>query len=243
MKGRKMGKAEAVVFAALFIGILSVVKFGDRLAEKSLLLPVVGLVFVLAFGFLGYQVFKSWKQPDEEILSDDMQEEPKGSSAPDPRQPTLAQRRGFFFSALFMAGFLILREKQTNPGALIFSGIAVLAGCCYYLPAQIQKLRGKEGQPLFPKAKLQPEQLFQMLFGLFGVCFAAFWCYMVLSKTGFWWFCIPGIIIGGAFARLLVAGLRILFRKPRDPGEKHANPRRETEQDPWDRPDKQYPGR
>ena len=54
---------------------------------------------------------------------------------------------------------------------------------------------------------------------------------------GAWWFvCPPGLIFMLLFSRPLIAGLRILLRREKDPGEKHINKRRDP--DPWDRPDR-----
>ena len=237
MKGNDMSRGEKLCFFLVAAGIFTIVGLGDTLAEKNLILPVVALVFILAFGFFGHLIGKSWKQPDEEILDIENTGNSKGIPATQCSLPTYEDRKRFFFGSIAIAAFILFVEKQINPGSLIFCGIALLAGCIWFLPAWIQKRRGKEGQPLFPKAKLQPEQMFYMLFSLVGTCFIGFWIYLVLSNVPqMWWFSIPGFIIGAGVSRPLIAGLRILLRREKDPGEKHINKRKDP--DPWDRPDR-----
>lgn len=236
MNSRKPTQGEAVAFAFLFIGMLTLVKFHEKLTELNLILPVIILVVVSFLGFFVWQVAKSWKQSDEEVLdleSDQPENAPFGRQT---RKPTFEDRRNFFLSAVGMVLFLLFKEKQVNTPSLIFCGVVLVMGCGYFLPALIQKLRGKEGEPFFLNARLQPDQLLQMLLNLFALCFAGFWIYLVLSKTGLWWFSIPGFILAFAFARPLVAGVRILLRGPKDPGEGHINRRKDA--DPWDRPDR-----
>lgn len=242
MNGRNMGPGEKIWFFLIASGIFAVVVLGETLEEHNLILPVVVLVFILGFGFLAYQISKDWKQPDEKIL--DMEEAGQNNVPPSTtkKRATYEERRKLFFASLVFIAFILLRKKRITAGTLISCGIVLTAGCVYFVPAWIQKRRGKEGQPLFPNAKLQPEQIFYMLFSLFGVCFCGFWIYMVLSNIPqFWWFSIPGFIIGAGISRPLVAGIRILLRRPRDPGEKHVRKAEET--DPWDRPDKKYDDR
>jgi Ca2+/Na+ antiporter len=237
MKDRKMTRGETVVFVFLFLGMFCLVKFHEKLQEWNLILPVIIVVFVAFLGFFAWQIAKDWKKPDEEILDTTDSQQSNILSGTTKKQPTYEDRQKFFFSSLAFIAFILFREKKLNPGSLIFCGIVLLAGCAWFLPAWIQKRRGKEGQPLFPKAKLQPEQIFYMLFSLAGTCFIIFWIYIVLRKIPqFWWFSIPGFIIGAGVSRPLVAGLRILLRKEKDPGEKHINKRKDA--DPWDRPDR-----
>lgn len=237
MKTDDMSRGEKLFFFLAVAGISVVVFAGDMLNERDLLLPVVGLVFILVFGFFGHLIGKSWKQPDEEILDTENIGNSKGIPATQCKALTYEDRKRFFFGSIVFVAFILFKEKQINPGSLIFCGIVLLAGCAWFLPAWIQKCRGKEGQPLFPKAKLQPEQMFYMLFSLVGTCFIIFWIYLVLSNVPqMWWFSIPGFIIGAGVSRPLVAGLRILLRREKDPGEKHINKCRDP--DPWDRPDR-----
>jgi len=237
VKDRKMTRGETVVFVFLFLGMFCLVKFHEKLQEWNLILPVIIVVIVAFLGFFAWQIGKSWKQPDEEIL--DTTDSKLNSSLSDipQKQTTYKDRKKFFFGSIAMVAFILFRERQINPGSLIFCGIVLLAGCAWFLPAWIQKRRGKEGQPLFPKSRLQPEQIFYMLFSLVGTCFSIFWIYLILSNVPqMWWFSIPGFIIGAGVSRPLVAELRILFRKEKDPGEKHINKRKDP--DPWDRPDR-----
>ena len=230
MNGRKMTRSEGVVFAFLFLGMFCLVKFHEPLQEWNLILPVIIVVVVAFLGFFAWQIAKDWKKPDEEILDLD-------DTGPSKKQLTYQERKNYFFGCIGFIAFILFREKQIHPGSLIFSGIVLTAGLAWFLPAWIQKRRGKEGEPLFPKAKLKPEQLFYMLFSLAGTCFIIFWVYLILSNVPqMWWFSIPGFIIGAGVSRPLIAGLRILLRKEKDPGEKHINNRRDP--DPWDRPDR-----
>lgn len=230
MNGRKMTRGEGLVFAFLFLGMFCLVKFHEQLQEWNLILPVIIVVVVAFLGFFAWQIAKDWKKPDEEILDLD-------DTGPSKKQLTYQERKNYFFGCIGFIAFILFREKQISPGSLIFSGIALAAGLTWFLPAWIQKRRGREGEPLFPKAKLKPEQLFYMLFSLAGTCFIIFWIYLILSNVPqIWWFSIPGFIIGAGVSRPLIAGLRILLRKEKDPGEKHINNRRDP--DPWDRPDR-----
>ena len=237
MNGNDMSRGEKVFFFLSIVGIAIIVFAGDMLQEQDLLLPVVGLVFILAFGFFGHLIGKSWKKSDEEILDMENLGNSKGMPASQCSPPSYEDRKYFFFGSISVAVLTLLHEKQISPGSLIFSGIVLTAGLTWFLPAWIQKRRGKEGEPLFPKAKLKPEQLFYMLFSLVGTCFIIFWIYLILSNVPqMWWFSIPGFIIGAGVSRPLVAGLRILLRREKDPGEKHIHNRRDP--DPWDRPDR-----
>ena len=237
MKSRKMSRGEAVVFAFLFLGMFCLVKFNDKLQELNLLLPVIIIVFVAFFGFFAWQIAKDWKKPDEEIMGAE-QDWKNGQFLSNQKKPvSYAERKQFFLSSIGFVLLVLFQQDRIDAGILIFCSIPLLGGCAWFLPAWIQKRRGKEDQPLFPKAKLQPEQMFYMLFSLAGTCFIIFWIYIVLSNVPqMWWFSIPGFIIGAGVSRPLVAGLRILFRKEKDPGEKHINKRRDA--DPWDRPDR-----
>lgn len=237
MKDRKMTWGESVVFAFLFLGMFILVNFHEKLTELNLILPMIILEVVSFLGFFTWQIAKEWKKSDDAVLdleSTDEEDTPFGRST---RKPTFEDRRNFFFAAIGMVLFLLFKEKQVNTPSLIFCGVILVMACGHFLPALIQKLRGKEDEPFCPKSRLQPDQILQMLLSLFALCFACFWIYLVLSNTGLWWFSIPGFILAFAFARPLVAGLRILFRREKDPGEKHV--RRKKDQDPWDRPDRQ----
>ncbi len=237
MKGSDKSRGEKLFFLFAAAGIAVVVFAGDLLASENLLLPVVGIVSVVFLSFFAWQIAKEWKKTDEEVLDMD-QGWKNGKFRNSQKKPvSYEDRRSLFFGSIVFVAFILFRDKQIDPGTLIFCGIALLAGCVWFLPAWIQKRRGKEGQPLFPKAKLQPEQLFYMLFSLVGTCFIGFWIYLILSNVPqMWWFSIPGFVIGAGVSRPLVAGLRILLRRDQDPGEKHINKR--EDKDPWDKLDR-----
>ena len=236
MGDRKPTKPESAFITIVALLIFAVVKFSDQLQAANLFIPLIIAVFVVGFGFFGFQVMKLWKQSDEEILG--ILPDSRTAVPPMP-VPTFQDRLRFLLAALAFIAFIYFRQEgEINPGFLIFSGLVLTAAGIYFLPALIQKLRGKENEPLF-RTKLRPENYLGMLFGLFGVGFCIFFCYIVLTKTPLYIaipFLFPPLIIGSAFARPLVAGLRILFRKEKDPGEKHINQRKDP--DPWDRPDR-----
>lgn len=237
MNGRKMTRGEAIVFGFLFVGMFCLVNFHEKLQEWNLILPAIIVIVVAFLGFFAWQIAKDWKKPDEEIMDMENDREDTGFPKTRKRPVTFQERKQFFLSGIGFVLLILLQQDQLDPFILIFCGIVLLAGCIWFLPAWIQKRRGKEGEPLFPNAKLQPEQLFYMIFSLAGTCFIIFWIYLVLSNVPqLWWFSIPGFIIGAGVSRPLVAGLRILFRKEKDPGEKHINKRKDI--DPWDRPDR-----
>lgn len=236
MGDTKLPKAASVVIPILAVLIISIVKFSDRLQKMNLMIPLVVAVFVGVFGFFGFLSVKQWQQSDEEIL----EIPPEGQAAPSRPAPAFKDRlRSFLSTVGFLVFVLLQQDGHINPGFLIFSGIVLTISLAFFLPALIQKLRGKEGQSRFSNAKLRPEDYAGMVFGLFGVGFCIFFCYIVIANTP--WqiaipFLIPPLIIGSFAARPLVAGLRILFRKEKDPGEKHINKRKAD--DPWDRPDR-----
>lgn len=241
MNGRKLPRGETAAVVVLALSMLCLVTFSDQLKQRGLILPAVIVIVVLYLSFFLWQLIKGWNsQSDEDILTLKSKKQkdplPDGTEKP----ATYQERKRYFFSSIVFVVILLIREfkkkQQIGTTPLVFSAIVLAIACIYFLPALIQKLRGKEGEPLFPKAKLQPEQILHMLFGLAGMCFCGFWIYLVLSKTGFWWFSIPGFIVGAFFARLFIAGLRILFRKEKDPGEKHIN--RRKDKDPWDNLDR-----
>lgn len=237
MEKRKPTKTESAIITVIAALVIATVKFRDQLMDKNLLNPLIILIFVGGFGFLGFQVRKLWKQSDEEILGI----YPGGqTTAPAMPTPSFRDRLRFFLGAIAMVLFILVKEKQVNPGSLIFCGFVLTIASIYFLPALIQKLRGKEDQPMFPNSPLRSEHYLMMLFGLFGVCFCGFFCFIVITKTPWWLaipFLFPPLIIGSAAARPLVAALRILFKsKEKDSGQRHV--RQGQDIDPWDRPDR-----
>lgn len=227
MEKHRPTKAESAIITVIAVLILTIVKFHDQLLDKNLLFPLMIIIFVGALGFVGFQVIKLWKQSDEEILSI-----PPGepTSAPPRAVPSFHDRLRFFLGAIAMVLFILVKEKQINPGSIIFCGLVLTIACIYFLPALIQKLRGKEDEPLFANTKLRPDHFLVIPFGLFGVGFCVFFCFIVITKLPLRIAipCLfPPLIIGSAFARPLVAGIRILLKSG-----KH------KENDPWDRPDR-----
>lgn len=237
MERRKPTKAESVFIALIAVLIFTIVKFSDQLVEVNLLIPLVVVLFVGGFGFFGFQALKLWKQSDEEIL--DIY--PGDQAVPKGAVPSFRDRLRFFVCSIAFILFVLFKElgKYITPASLVFSGIVFTAACVNFLPALIQKLRGKEDEPIFANTRLRPEHFIIMMICLAGVCFCVFFCYIVITKTP-WWLAIPclfpPLVIGSAAARPLVAVLRILFRKENDAGEKHV--RKHKDIDPWDRPDR-----
>lgn len=240
MEKHKPTKAESVIIAIIAVLIFTIVKFSDQLVEKNLLIPLVLIVFIGGFGFFGFQSLKLWKQSDEEILGI---HPGNPATAPPHAVPSFHDRLRFFVSAIAFVGFILFKDlgKNITKASLVFSGIVLTIACVYFLPALIQKLRGKEDQPLFVNTKLRPEHFIWIPFGLLGVGFCCFFCFIVITKLPLQIAipCLfPPLIIGSAFARPLVAVLRILFQgKETDSGEKYVSRRKNI--DPWDRPDRE----
>lgn len=139
-----------------------------------------------------------------------------------------------FASGLVLVVFLRLRE---NPPPDIFLIAIVLFTGIPLVGTLIQKARGREGEPFFANATIQPMQIIQGLFLLVGLVFACFWCYIAASHGG--WVLLPfGIGIGLFALWQLISIIRQIIREFRDPGEKHLRSKKDI--DPWDRPDKEY---
>lgn len=230
MDKRKPTRAESAIIAVIAVLIITIVKFSNQLVEYNLLLPLVAVVFIGVFGFFGFQAMKLWKQSDEEILDIETPDRNATPSEPAKKQPTYEDRKKYFFSCIAFIAFVLFQQDRLSPPPLIFCGIVLTIACVCFLPALIQKFRGRENEPLFANTKLRPEHFVFMLFGLFGVGFCGFFCFLVITKLPLKFsipFLFPPLIIGSAFARPLVAGIRILLKSG-----KH------KENDPWDRPDR-----
>lgn len=230
MAKRKPTSAESAIIAIIAALILTIVNFSDQLVEKNLLIPLVAVVFIGGFGFFGFQSLKLWKQSDEEILGIQPGE---SATVPPYAVPSFHDRLRFFVSAIAFVGFILFKDlgKNITNASLVFSGIVLTVACVYFLPALIQKLRGRENEPLFANTALRPEHFIFMFFGLFGVGFCCFFCFIVITKLPLRIAipCLfPLLIIGSAFARPLVAGIRILL-----------GIKKTKTQDPWDRPDQE----
>ena len=181
MDKRRPTRAESAIIAIIAVLIITIVKFHDQLAEKNLLIPLVAVVFIGGFGFFGFQVIKLWKQSDEEFLGI----HPGDSvSVPPWAVPSFHDRLRFFVSAIAFVGFILFKDlgKNITPASLVFSGIVLTVAGIYFLPALIQKLRGRENEPLFANTKLRPDHFLAIPFGLFGVGFCAFFCFIVITK-------------------------------------------------------------
>ena len=239
MNDRNRAKARATIFAVFLVLIFCIRKYSDLLQERNMLIPLLIVLFVGGFGLAGYLVAKMWKTSDEEFLDLEKSGEENTASGTTKKQRTYDDHKRNFFGSLAFIAVVLFQQDRLESHILIFCGVVLLVGIIAFLPAWIQKRRGKEGQPLFPKVKIKLEQVFITIVGLIGVCFAAFFCYTVITglplKIAIP--CLfPPMILGGVFARPLVAGLRILFRREKDPGEKHISKRKDS--DPWDRPDR-----
>lgn len=196
---------------------------GDRL----ILIPVI-LLFVGAFAVLLWQSVKQWKKTDKEIISDYLILS-ASLFVSDAREIKTLLRR-FLASAAFCA-FVLIKGPNESVAPYIFCGIALLISGLPLLSALLGWNRDTSDEQIY-----RGGALIAVIVGLIG---CGFFCFFMGVGTwhGVWWFvCPPGLIFMSHFARPLVAGLRILLRKEKDPGEKHINRRKDP--DPWDRPDK-----
>lgn len=213
------------VIAAL---ILFLHVFGDRLENQNLILIPVVLLFVVAFGILLRQSIRLWKQRDEEIVSEYLPAAAFlcGSDGTDLK--THGQR--FASTALFCA-FVLYRTRGRSKISYLFCGVALILLAIPLIRAWLGKTRKQPEGPDYRAASVVAIAV--------GLIPCAFFCAFMGIGTyhGVWWFvCPPGLIFLSLFSRPLVAGLRILFRKEKDPGEKHV--RKHKDIDPWDRPDR-----
>lgn len=191
------------------------------------LIPVI-LLFVGAFAVLLWQSIKQWKKTDKEIVSDYLLLSASlfASNAKD----TGMLIRRFLASAAFCA-FVLIKTRSGSAAPYIFCGIALLITGLPLLHALLGWNRNSSDEQAYREGAV-----LAILVGLIGCGFFSFFM-GIGSWHGVWWFvCPPGLIFMSHFARPLVAGLRILFRREKDPGEKHV--RKHKDIDPWDRPDK-----
>ena len=210
--------------------ILVIVKGSANLQEMGLFLPAVGLLLLLALIWIFSMAYKSWKTPAEEVA-----EEVTEASTSVPGQAPGVQERLKRFAAgiLFLA--IIYLQGGTPP--LPFVVLVLLITGLPLVGALIRKAQGREGEPFFANARINPRVILECLFFLACFGFACFWCGLcILHRI---WFILPfGVGIGLCILRPLVARIQLLLREFRDPGEKHV--RSKKEDDPWDRPDKEY---
>ena len=226
MKGEKKPTPWWVsVIAAL---ILCLHMFGDQLADKNLILIPIILLFVFAFGALLWLSIKQWKKPDQEIVSDYLVLSASLFTSDTKETKPLALR--FLASAVF-AAFVLIRFRDGSPAPFIFCGIVLVVCGFPLLGALLGWNRNTSDEQAYREGALVAV--------LIGIVTCGFFCFFIGIGIwhGVWWFtCPPGLIFLSLFSRPLVAGLRILFRKEQDPGEKHINKRKDI--DPWDRPDR-----
>jgi hypothetical protein len=196
--------------------------------DKLLTLIPVIVLFAGAFAALLWQSVKQWKKSDKEIISDYLILSASLFVSNTKETNTLVRR---FLASVAFCAFVLIKMRNGSIAPYIFCGIVLLVSGLPLLRALLGWNHDASDEQAYREGALAA-----ILVGLFG---CGFFCFLMGIGTwhGVWWFvCPPGLIFMSHFARPLVAGLRILFRKEKDPGEKHINKRKDP--DPWDRPDR-----
>ena len=195
--------------------------------DLLILIPVV-LLFAGAFGVLLWQGIKQWKKTDKEILSDYLILAASLFTSEKTETKALVQR---FLATVAFVVFVLIKMPHGSPVPYIFCGIALLISGLPLLGALLGWNWDTSDEQAYREGAL--------IAILVGLVACGFFCFFMGIGIwhGVWWFtCPPGLIFLFNFARPLVAGLRILFHKEKDPGEEHIN--RRQDKDPWDRPDR-----
>lgn len=193
------------------------------------LIPVI-LLFVGAFGALLRQGIQEWKKTDKEIISDYLV---LAASLFTTEKADTKALAGRFLSTVAFVVFVLFKFEllDGSPIPYLFCGAALLISGLPLLGALLGWNRNTSEEQAYREGAL--------IGVLVGLVACGFFCFFMGIGIwhGVWWFvCPPGLIFLYLFARPLVAGLRILFRREKDPGEKHINRRQDA--DPWDRPDR-----
>ena len=199
------------------------------MAEDLLILIPVLLLFAGAFGALIWQGIKEWKKTDQEIISNYLILAASLFGSDKTPLKTHLQR---FLSTVAFVVFVVFhfRARDSSPIPYIFCGIALLISGFPLLRALLGRNRDTSEEQAYREGAL--------IAVIIGLITSGFFCFFIGigSWHGAWWFvCPPGLIFLFNASRPLVAGLRILFRREKDPGEKHVRKRKDI--DPWDRPD------
>lgn len=195
--------------------------------DLLVLIPVI-LLFAGAFGLLLRQGIKEWKKTDKEIISDYLVLAASVFTAEKADKKSLVQR---FLATLAFVLFVMIKMQNGSPAPYIFCGIALLISGLPLLRVLLGWNRDTSQEQAYREGAL--------IAVILGIVTCGFFCFFMGIGIwhGAWWFvCPPGLIFMLLFSRPLIAGLRILLRKEKDPGEKHINKRRDT--DPWDRTDR-----
>ena len=190
------------------------------------LIPII-LLFVGAFGFLLWRGLREWKKTDKEIVSEYLVAAASLFSAQKAEIKTLLQR---LLTTVVFVVFVLTKAPKHSPAPYIFSGIVLLFAVLPILSAVLNRNGGTNEEQAYRQGALVAV--------IINLAACGFFCFFIGIGTwhGVWWFvCPPGLIFLVNFSRPLIAGLRILLRREKDPGEKHINKRKDP--DPWDRPD------
>ena len=191
------------------------------------LIPVI-LLFVGAFGAVLWQGIKEWKKSDKEIVSSYLVLSAYLFVSDTKETKKLARR---FLATVAFAAFVLIKMRNGSIAPYIFCGIALLISGLPLLGALLGWNRNTSDEQAYREGALTA-----ILVGFVGCGFFCFFMGVGIWH-GVWWFvCPPGLIFLANFSRPLVAGIRILLRREKDPGEKHINRRKDI--DPWDRPDR-----
>lgn len=195
--------------------------------DLLVLIPVI-LLFTGAFGFLLWRGIKEWKKTDKEIISEYLIAAASVFGTQKAEIKTLVQR--LLATAAFVI-FVLAKAPKHSPAPYIFCGIALLISVFPLLSTLLNRNGDTNEEQVYRQGAL--------IAVIINLVACGFFCFFIGIGIwhGVWWFvCPPGLIFLVNFSRPLIAGLRILFRKEKDPGEKHINKRRDA--DPWDRPDR-----
>lgn len=228
MNDRKRAKVVVAIIPILAVLTQCIGKYGNQLQEKNLLIPLVIALFVGAFGVLLWQSIQQWKKSDKEVVSDYLPLSGLLFTSDTKKTKTLVL---CFLGTVAFVIFIMIKMRNGSPEPYILCGIALLSTGLPLLGALLGWNRGISDEQTYREGALAA-----ILVGFFT---SGFFCFFVGIGIwhGAWWFvCPPGLIFLSYFTRPLVAGLRILFRREKDPGEKHISKRKDS--DPWDRPDR-----
>lgn len=220
-------------FFAIAALILSVFIFREQLQGSRLVLIPVGLAFLIGFGVMLSQGIKQWKKPDEEILADYLPAAAflSGTDGVNPKTHAGNFARTVV-TVIVILVFTSGRSGRIPTPFLLFLVVGLLLTGFPLLRAWLGKKRKQAEGPDYRAAAV-----IALLLGLITTGFICFWIGIGVFHGAWWFVCPPGLIFLSLFARPLVAGLRFLFRREKDPGENHINRRQDA--DPWDRPDRE----
>jgi cytochrome c oxidase assembly factor CtaG len=191
------------------------------------LIPVL-LLFAGAFGLLLRRGIKEWRKTDKEIISEYLILAASLFGNQKTEIKTLVQR---LLATVVFVVFFLFKEPNHSPAPYIFCGIVLLISGFPLLGVLLGRNRETNEEQAYRQGALVAVAI-----NLAACCFFCFFI-GIGTRHGVWWFVSPpGLIFLVNLSRPLVAGIRLLIRKEKDPGEKHI--KKCKTKDPWDRPDR-----